>query len=217
MSVNPREKLLANGANQLTNAELLAILLRTGTYNIPVLDYAQLLIDKFGSLNALLGATPQTLSNIKGIGSAKLSTLKALLELAKRSYLEKLKTQPVVGGAKDAIEFLLMKMKNFERETFACLFLDAKQHLLEYQELFKGTVDQVDVYPREIARLALHLNACHVIAAHNHPSGDTTPSTNDIVLTEKIKQALDVLDITLNDHFIIANNQCQSMAQLGLL
>lgn len=213
----PREKLLIYGAEKLTDAELLALFLRTGTRNKPVVAYAEYLLRDTGGISQLLNLTYQELSAIKGLGEAKYTSLKALLELAKRYYLQTLSTHNVIRNTKQAEAFLLLQMKNLERETFACLFLDSGQRLLEYKELFYGTINQVTVHPREIAKHALSLNASFVILAHNHPSGNTQPSESDILLTQNINRALSPLDIELCDHFIVAHNRCQSMAQLGLM
>ena len=214
----PREKLLARGAGALSDAELLALLLRTGTAGRGVLQMAQEVLDSFGGLAGLLHASADDLKRIKGLGgSAKRAELVAVLELARRALAEQLRTQPVFetpGAVKDYVQLQLGQRPH---EVFAVLFLDSQHRLIALEELFRGTLSQTSVYPREVALRALHHHAAAVVLAHNHPSGHVQPSRADEVLTQTLKTALGLLDVRVLDHVIVGPGQALSMAEQGLL
>ena len=214
----PREKLLARGAGALSDAELLALLLRTGTAGRGVLQMAQEVLDSFGGLAGLLHASADDLKRIKGLGgSAKRAELVAVLELARRALAEQLRTQPVFetpGAVKDYVQLQLGQRPH---EVFAALFLDSQHRLIALEELFRGTLSQTSVYPREVALRALHHQAAAVVLAHNHPSGSVQPSRADEVLTQTLKTALSLLDVRVLDHVIVGPGQALSMAEQGLL
>ena len=214
----PREKLLARGAGALSDAELLALLLRTGTAGRGVLQMAQEVLDSFGGLAGLLHASADDLKRIKGLGgSAKRAELVAVLELARRALAEQLRTQPVFetpGAVKDYVQLQLGQRPH---EVFAVLFLDSQHRLIALEELFRGTLGQTSVYPREVALRALHHHAAAVVLTHNHPSGSVQPSRADEVLTQTLKTALGLLDVRVLDHVIVGPGQALSMAEQGLL
>ncbi len=214
----PREKLLARGAGALSDAELLALLLRTGTAGRGVLQMAQEVLDSFGGLAGLLHASADDLKRIKGLGgSAKRAELVAVLELARRALAEQLRTQPVFetpGAVKDYVQLQLGQRPH---EVFAVLFLDSQHRLIALEELFRGTLSQTSVYPREVALRALHHHAAAVVLTHNHPSGSVQPSRADEVLTQTLKTALGLLDVRVLDHVIVGPGQALSMAEQGLL
>ena len=214
----PREKLLARGAGALSDAELLALLLRTGTAGRGVLQMAQEVLDSFGGLAGLLHASADDLKRIKGLGgSAKRAELVAVLELARRALAEQLRTQPVFetpGAVKDYVQLQLGQRPH---EVFAALFLDSQHRLIALEELFRGTLSQTSVYPREVALRALHHHAAAVVLTHNHPSGSVQPSRADEVLTQTLKTALALLDVRVLDHVIVGPGQALSMAEQGLL
>ena len=214
----PREKLLARGAGALSDAELLALLLRTGTAGRGVLQMAQEVLDSFGGLAGLLHASADDLKRIKGLGgSAKRAELVAVLELARRALAEQLRSQPVFetpGAVKDYVQLQLGQRPH---EVFAVLFLDSQHRLIALEELFRGTLSQTSVYPREVALRALHHHAAAVVLAHNHPSGHVQPSRADEVLTQTLKTALGLLDVRVLDHVIVGPGQALSMAEQGAL
>ena len=214
----PREKLLARGAGALSDAELLALLLRTGTAGRGVLQMAPEVLDSFGGLAGLLHASADDLKRIKGLGgSAKRAELVAVLELARRALAEQLRTQPVFetpGAVKDYVQLQLGQRPH---EVFAVLFLDSQHRLIALEELFRGTLSQTSVYPREVALRALHHHAAAVVLTHNHPSGHVQPSRADEVLTQTLKTALGLLDVRVLDHVIVGPGQALSMAEQGAL
>ena len=212
----PREKLLARGACALSDAELLALLLRTGTAGRGVLQMAQEVLDSFGGLAGLLHASADDLKRIKGLGgSAKRAELVAVLELARRALAEQLRTQPVFetpGAVKDYVQLQLGQRPH---EVFAALFLDSQHRLIALEELFRGTLSQTSVYPREVVLRALQHHSSAVILAHNHPSGQVAPSAADRQLTQTLKAALALVDVNVLDHIIVAPGAALSMAEEG--
>ena len=213
----PREKLLAQGADVLTDAELLAIFLRTGIQGKTAVDLAQDLLIEFGSLQALLKADCTTFTQAKGLGNAKYAQLQAVLEMARRHTFEELERGDVLTSPEATRAYLSGRLRHYPYEVFACLFLDNQHHIIEFEELFKGTIDGASVYPREVARKALEHNAAAIIFAHNHPSGISEPSQADKSITHKLQQALGLLDIRVLDHFIIGDGIPYSFAEHGLL
>jgi len=213
----PREKLLAKGSTVLTDAELLAIFLRTGIAGKTAVDLAQDLLMQFGSLQALLEADQTKFCQGKGLGSAKYAQLQAVLEMAKRHYVEILQRGSALTSPEATRAYLCAQLRNYSYEVFACLFLDNQHRVIVFEELFQGTIDGASVYPREVAKKALMHNAAAVIFAHNHPSGVSEPSQGDKSITEKLKQALLLFDIRVLDHFIIGDGKPYSFAEHGLL
>lgn len=214
----PREKLLARGAGALSDAELLALLLRTGTAGRGVLQMAQELLDEFGGMAGLLHAGADDLKRIKGLGgSAKRAELIAVLELARRALAEQLKEKPALDSASAVKQYLQLHLGQRPHEVFAALFLDAQHRLVALEELFRGTLTQTSVYPREVVLRALHHHAAAVVLAHNHPSGSVQPSRADEALTQTLKAALALVDVRVLDHVIVAPGAALSMAEQGLV
>ncbi len=213
----PREKLLAKGASILTDAELLAIFLRTGIAGKTAVDLARELLDEFGSLQALLQANQTRFCHGKGLGSAKFAQLQAVLEMAKRHFVEILQRGDVLTSPEATKAYLSTQLRGYSYEVFACLFLDNKHRVIVLEELFRGTIDGASVYPREVIKRVLFHNAAAVIFAHNHPSGNTEPSQADKQITERLKQALGLFDVRVLDHFIIGDGQPYSFAEHGIL
>ncbi|MDA0796432.1 MAG: DNA repair protein RadC [Proteobacteria bacterium] len=213
----PREKLLIQGAKALSNAELLAIFLRTGVQGMSAIDLAEALLDRFGGLGPLLKADQDSFCAAKGLGPAKYCQLQATLELTKRYLEEQLKQSPIFTKPKQVEDYLAVQMKDYQREVFSVLLLDTRHQLIGYHEIFHGTIDTTSVHPREVVRLALQKNAAAIIVAHNHPSGVADPSQSDIAITQRLKAALELVDIRLLDHFIIGQGEITSLADLGKL
>ncbi|MCF7969682.1 MAG: DNA repair protein RadC [Methylococcaceae bacterium] len=213
----PREKLLAQGAAILSDAELLAIFLRTGIRGKTAVDLARDLLTEFGSLRALLQADCENFTRAKGLGTAKYAQLQAVLEMARRHTFEELDRGDVLTSPEATRAYLSQQLRHYQHEVFACLFLDNQHHILQFEELFRGTIDSASVYPREVVKKALAHNAAAVIFAHNHPSGISEPSQADKLITDKLKQALALIDIRVLDHFIIGDGMPYSFAENGLL
>ncbi|MBA3597148.1 MAG: DNA repair protein RadC [Methylibium sp.] len=217
LEARPREKLLARGPAALADAELLALLLRTGTAGQDVLQMAQALLDQFGGLGGLMAAEPQALLRVRGLGPAKRAELAAVLEIARRTLVERLSTAPVFDAPQTVKDYLRLQLAGLQHEVFAVLFLDSQQRLLAFEELFRGTLSQASVYPREVVKRALALNAAAAILAHNHPSGVAEPSRADDVLTQTLKAALALVDVRVLDHFVVSRGGVVSFAERGLL
>ncbi|MBT9098129.1 RadC family protein [Methylovulum psychrotolerans] len=213
----PREKLLQRGAGALTDAELLAIFLRTGTPGKSAVDLARDLLADFGSLKALLDADQARFCQANGLGPAKYTQLQAVLEMAKRHFKEILQRGNALTSPDITRAYLSAQLRGYNYEVFACLFLDNQHRVIQLEELFRGTIDGASVYPREVAKRALHHNAAAIIFAHNHPSGIAEPSQADKHITDKLKQALSLFDIRVLDHFIVGDGQPYSFAEHGLL
>jgi DNA repair protein RadC len=216
----PREKLLARGAGALSDAELLALLLRTGLAGKGVLELAQELLDAktgFGGIAGLLHATADDLKRIKGLGPAKRAELVAVLELARRALAEQLQERAAFDSPQAVKHYLQLHLGAKKHEVFAVLFLDAQHRLLALEELFRGTLTQTSVYPREVVLRALHHHAAAVVLAHNHPSGAAEPSRADEMLTQTLKAALALIDVRVLDHVIVGTGQALSMAERGLV
>ncbi|MCK5872304.1 MAG: DNA repair protein RadC [Methylococcales bacterium] len=213
----PREKLLQRGSNALTDAELLAIFLRTGTQGKTAVDLAQDLLKEFGSLQALLGADQARFCESHGLGNAKYAQLQAVLEMAKRHFVEIINRGDVLSCSEATRAYLSAQLRGYDYEVFACLFLDSQHRMIRLQELFRGTINTSSIYPREVVKEALSCNAAAVILAHNHPSGLNFPSEADQKITERLQQALALFDIQILDHFIIGDNRPYSFAENGLI
>jgi DNA repair protein RadC len=212
----PRERLIAEGAETLLDAELLAVVLRTGVRGKNAIELGAELLKRFGSINRLLSAGPELL-DIKGLGQAKCAQFAAAIELARRAMGEKLKDQTALTSPGAVRDYLRMSLGHRSQEVFVCIWLDAQHKVLGLEEVFKGTLTQTSVYPREIVRKALIRNAGAVIFAHNHPSGAAQPSQADELLTRNLKEALALVEVKVLDHFIVAGNQATSFAERGLL
>ena len=215
--LRPREKLLAQGPAALADAELLALLLRTGLAGRGVLQLAQALLDDFGGLAGLLAAEPQALQRVKGIGPAKRAELAAVLEIARRTLRGQLAQAPVFDSPQTVSHFLQLQLAGLEHEVFAVLFLDAQHRLLAFEEMFRGTLTQASVYPREVVKRAMMLNAAAAVLAHNHPSGVAEPSRADEALTQTLKAALALVDVRVLDHLVVARSGVVSLAERGLV
>ena len=212
----PREKLLARGAAALADAELLALLLRTGYKGHGVMALAADVLQD-GGFAALLQATPESLKRIKGLGPAKRAELLAVMEMARRALVQKMQAMPVFDSPGRVKDFLALHLAGRTQEVFAVLFLDAQHRLLKLEDLFFGTLTQTSVYPREVVKRALALNAGAVVLAHNHPSGVAEPSRADEYLTQTLTSALKLVDVRVLDHLVVGQGQVVSMAERGLM
>jgi len=213
----PREKLLAQGAAALADAELIALLLRTGLQGVPVLTLAQQMLDRFGGLAGLLHTDAERLKQVKGLGPAKRAEVAAVLELARRAVLEQLSQRPVFETPAQVKHYVQLQLGALAHEVFAVLFLDAQHRLLHYEEMFRGSLTQTSVYPREVVKRGLELNAAALIFAHNHPSGRAEPSRADEHLTQTLKSALALVDVRVLDHLVVGRGAVISFAERGLL
>jgi len=213
----PRERLLAFGPERLSDAELVAVCLRTGMKGKSAIDLARELIQRFGSLYGLLAAERECVSAVKGLGGAKAAQLAAVLELARRCLHEKMRAGDALTSPGSVRDYLRLALGGREHEVFVALFLDAQHRVLAVQDLFHGTLTQTSVYPREVVKAALRANAAAAIFAHNHPSGIAQPSQADELLTRSLRDALALVDIKVLDHFVVAGNQALSFAERGLL
>ena len=212
----PRERLLSKGAASLSDAELVAVLLRTGLPGKTAVDLARELIGEFGGLGGLLAAGAG-LTRVRGLGAAKSAQFIAALELARRSIDERLKQGAALTSPSAVRDFLRLTLGARPHEVFVCIWVDAQHKVIAVEEPFRGTLTQTSVYPREIVKSALAANAAAVIFAHNHPSGVAQPSRADELLTRSLKEALALVDVRVLDHFVVAGNQTLSFAERGLL
>lgn len=213
----PREKLLSRGAAALSDAELLALLLRSGIQGKNVLQLAQELVDRFGGVAGLLHTPAEALKTVKGLGPAKRAELVAVLELARRALAQQLTQKPLFNTPQAVRDYLQLQLGGLHHEVFAVLFLDSQHRLIALEEMFRGSLTQTSVYPREVVKQALTLNASSVVLAHNHPSGTAQPSRADEALTHTLKAALALVDVRVLDHFVVTASQAVSMAELGLV
>jgi len=215
----PRERLLGlqGGAGALADAEVLAVLLGQGTRGLSAVELARVLLKRFGGIRGTLNAGAQELCAIPGIGPAKAAVLIATRECGARYVRERLRPGVTIGSPADSKDFLLASLRDLPHEVFCCLFLDNRHRVLAFDELFRGTIDAAAVYPREIVKQALSRNAAAVILAHNHPSGVAEPSQSDQLITQRIRNSLELVDIRLLDHFVIGDNHCVSLASRGML
>lgn len=216
LTTPPREKLLQNGARSLTDAELLAIFLRTGADGVHVMTLARQLIDEFGSLYQLMTAGKAAFCHIKGIGDAKYAQLNAIAKLGRRFFTcNEVLERFSVENADDILNYLKSTLAHREREIFAVVFLDNQHQMLHLSEMFAGTISSVEVHPREIVREALKHNAAALILAHNHPSGISRPSKADRMVTRQIVSACQLLNIRVLDHLVIGHGEYVSFAEKG--
>jgi DNA repair protein RadC len=216
LAERPRERLLAKGAGTLSDAELLAVLLRSGIRGKSAVDLGRELVKEFKGVSGVLEAGAR-LGAIKGLGPAKAAQFAAAVELARRSLQEKMKENSALTSPGAVRDYLRLALSRREEEVFVCIWLDAQHKVIEVEQPFTGTLTQTSVYPREIVKSALARNAAAVIFAHNHPSGVAQPSQADELLTRNLKEALALVEVKVLDHFIIAGNQAISFAERGLL
>jgi DNA repair protein RadC len=213
----PREKLVSKGARALSEAELLAIVLRTGVSGKSAVDLGRELLQQHGNLSSLFASDLERLLRTKGLGYAKAVQLQAVIELARRALEEQLKPGLNLSSPKAVRDFLRLALLRQDKEVFLGIFLDAQNRVLATEHLSEGTLTQTSVFPREVVRRALHHNAAALIFAHNHPSGLAEPSRADEMLTQALKQALTLIDVKVLDHFIVGGSQTMSFAERGLL
>ena len=210
----PRERLLALGAAALSDAELLAVILRTGLPGKSAVELGRDLLSRFKGVAGLFAAD---LRNVKGLGPAKRAQFAAAMELARRSLKDGMRSASALTSPGAVRDYLRLAIAEREHEVFVCLWLDAQHRVIAFDELFRGTLTQTSVYPREIVKAGLKANAAAVIFAHNHPSGVAQPSQADELLTRNLKDALSLVDIKVLDHFVVAGHQALSFAERGLL
>lgn len=213
----PRERLIRDGAHSLSDAELLAVFLRVGVAGKSAVDLGRDMVQRFGSLNALFCASLEDFSSVNGLGPAKFAQLQAVVELARRALGEELKAGALLTSPTAVRQYLQLLLGRKSHEAFTVLFLDARNRLIATDEMFRGTLTQASVYPREVVKAALERNAASIIFAHNHPSGIADPSAADRSLTGTLQQALALVDIRVLDHFIVAGADVYSFAENGLL
>jgi DNA repair protein RadC len=213
----PREKLLTRGAAALSDSELLAVVLRTGVAGRSAVELSRGLLEDHGGLSGLLAMPQDALTGLPGLGIAKAAQIQAVLEIARRVLAEELKTRDVLTSPDRVKDFLRLSLQHLDREVFVVIYLDAQNRVLCMEELFRGTLTQTSVYPREVVKGALARNAAAVIFAHNHPSGVAEPSHADEALTRALKSALALVDIAVLDHFVVGQGCAVSFAERGLL
>ena len=213
----PRERLLKQGAAALSDAELLAIFLRVGMKGKSAVDLARELVSTFGSLNGLFSASREALCEVKGVGEAKYVQLQAVLEMAKRALNEDIKLTDALASPQAVRDYLRLTLSRLPHEVFVAVFLTAQNRVIEVEEVFRGTLTQTSVYPREIVKRALAHNAASIIFAHNHPSGEANPSQADRALTKTLAEALALVDVQVLDHFIVAPGASLSFAEQGMM
>jgi DNA repair protein RadC len=211
----PRERLIRHGAVSLSDAELIAVFLRVGVNGKSAVELGRDMVAHFGSLNRLFAAKLPEFTAMHGLGPAKFAQLQAVMELARRALAEELQAGELLSSPAAVTRYLRLLLANRPHESFIVLFLDVKNRLIACEELFRGTLTQACVYPREVVKAALSHNAASVLLAHNHPSGSPEPSTADRTLTHTLKQALSLVDIRILDHFIVAGPHVYSFAERG--
>ena len=213
----PREKLLKFGVETLADYELLAIFLRTGIKGCPVIQLSKNVLSHFGSLHTLLSADEKSFCSVKGLGITQFIQLQAITEMTKRYLKQEMLSTPIINDPETVKLFLLTELQHEEREVFMVLFLDNQHRLIKKERLFLGTINVTNVYPREIIKESLYCNAAALILAHNHPSGIAEPSYSDKLITQKIIEAAELMDIRILDHFIVGKGTCYSFAEHNLL
>jgi DNA repair protein RadC len=213
----PRERLLAHGAQALSDAELVALFLGTGMRGRSALEVARDLLGRFGRISRLLAAGRAEVDAVPGVGEARSAQIAAVMELARRALAEEMTARDCLASPAAVRGYLRLAMQHLGHECFYCVFLDAQNRVIAAEELFRGTLTQTSVYPREVVKHALARNAAAVILAHNHPSGVAEPSLQDQALTRTLAEALALVDVKVLDHFIVAPGACLSFAERGLL
>lgn len=211
----PREKLLLNGAGQLSDAELLAVLLRVGLKGLSAVELARMMITEFGGLRSLLTASQEQVCRLDGIGPVKFAQLQAAVEIGKRISKENLKRGKILSDPDLTRDYLMRQLGDRAYEVFAILLLDSQHRVIQFVELFRGTINSASVYPRDVVGLVLEKKAAAVIVCHNHPSGIAEPSTADRRITERLKQALQTIDVSLLDHMVVGDREIVSFAERG--
>jgi DNA repair protein RadC len=213
----PREKLLERGAAALSDAEILAILLGSGRKGRSALDVAREVLQTFGSLRQLVGTDRARFCACAGLGLARYAQLQAAAELSRRQLSESMRSGPLLASPKATRDYLNARLRDLEHEVFCCLYLDKRHRLIHFEEMFRGTIDGASVHPREIVKAALRRNCAAIIIAHNHPSGIAEPSQADELITQRVKEALGLVDVRLLDHIIIGDGTSVSLAERGLI
>lgn len=217
LSARPREKLLSQGAKALSDAELLAIFLRTGVAGMNAIELAEHLLRINSTLQNLFNASEQAFCSQRGLGTAKYVQLQAVLELSRRYLLEQCQREEVFNSPQAVYDYLIIQLRGLQQEVFMVLYLDSQNRLIKDEVLFYGTINAASVYPREVVKAALKQNAAALIFAHNHPSGVAEPSEADKLITHKLQQALSLVDINVLDHIIVGGKNCVSFAERGLI
>ncbi len=217
LNEQPREKILIHGARHLSDTELIAIFLRTGVRGKSAVDMARELLSEYGSLKKLFNTDPHQLFQKRGLGKAKYAMLKAAIELGRRYLEEDITLGEPLNNSVLTKRFIVNRLSDYQSEVFACLFLDIQNRMISFDELFYGTINEANVYPREVVKRALKHNAAKIILAHNHPSGSATPSQADIEVTQLLKKALALIDIPIIDHIIVGNQKSFSFAESKLI
>jgi len=213
----PRERLLAQGPQALSDAELVALFIGTGVRGRSALDVARELLARFGRVSRLLSAARREVAAVPGVGAARYAQIAAVMELARRALSEEMRARDSLTSPAAVRGYLRLRMQHLGHECFYCVCLDAQNRVIEASELFRGTLTQTSVYPREVVKHALAHNAASVILAHNHPSGVAEPSIQDQALTRTLSEALALVDVKVLDHFIVAPGACLSFAERGLM
>ncbi|HXF78092.1 MAG TPA: DNA repair protein RadC [Usitatibacter sp.] len=213
----PRERLLAQGPQALSDAELVALFIGTGVRGRSALDVARELLARFGRVSRLLSAARREVAAVPGVGAARYAQIAAVMELARRALSEEMRARDSLTSPAAVRGYLRLRMQHLGHECFYCVCLDAQNRVIEASELFRGTLTQTSVYPREVVKHALAHNAASVILAHNHPSGVAEPSVQDQALTRTLSEALALVDVKVLDHFIVAPGACLSFAERGLM
>lgn len=213
----PREKLLARGASALSDAELLAIFIRCGVEGKTAVDLARDLLNEFGSLRPLLCADKKSFLKYPGLGPAKFAQLQAVLEMGRRHLFDEIKRGTTLSDPATTRRYLTAQLRDLQQEVFSCLFLDNRHRVITFEELFHGTINSASVHPREVVKRALHHNAAALILAHNHPSGVAEPSEADRHLTQRLQEALALIDVRVLDHIVIGDGESVAFAERGWL
>lgn len=213
----PREKLLQRGAAALSDAELLAIFLRTGVPGKTAVDLARDLLNRFGNLRTLLNADLKQFCEGEGLGEAKFAQLQATVEMTRRHFSETLQRGSALENPQQTRDFLIARLRDYSFEVFSCLYLDNRHRVIQFEELFRGTINGASVHPREVVKKALSHNAAAVIFAHNHPSGVAEPSAADEQITQQLSRALGLVDVRVLDHVVVGDGVSVSFAERGLM
>ena len=216
-SEQPRERLMSEGASKLSDAELLAIFLRVGVRGMSVVDLSRKLLKDFKGLRGVFKASDKELRQVKGMGTAKIATLRAIREISERWYREQAEQRSFVECSKDVLDLLAHRFRDLQQEIFSVVFLDTKHRVIAVEDLFQGTINTASVFPREVVRRAINLGAAAIVAAHNHPSGNPEPSAEDRRVTEDLKKACQLMEINLLDHIVVGSNGHFSFADKRMM